>query len=201
MTRDTQGPRVASGGVKTRDLAYIAVFAALTAVLGLVPAVQIGPVPITAQTLGVMLAGSVLGARRGFLSQLLFLVLVAIGLPVLPGGGGGLAVFAGATAGYLISWPIAAFVIGLLVERFWMRYDAVWGTVANVVGGIGVVYAIGVPVLKAVSGLPWGDAVWLGAAVFIPGDVVKAVVAAVIAVQVRRSYPVIERPRRTVAVR
>ena len=49
------------------------------------PAIQVGPVPITAQTLGVMLAGSILGARRGFLSQLLFLVLVAIGLPVLPG--------------------------------------------------------------------------------------------------------------------
>ena len=85
--------------MKTKDLAYIALFAAITAVLGLVPAVQVGPVPITAQTLGVMLAGSILGARRGFLSQLLFLVLVAIGLPVLPGGGGGLAVFAGATAG------------------------------------------------------------------------------------------------------
>jgi len=201
VTGATPAPRVASAVVKTRDLAYIALFAAITAVLGLVPAVQIGPVPITAQTLGVMLAGSILDARRGFLSQLLFLVLVAIGLPVLPGGGGGLAVFAGATAGYLISWPIAAFVVGLLTERFWARYNLAWGTVANVVGGIAVVYAIGVPVLKAVTGLPWSDAVWLGAAVFIPGDLVKAVVAAVIAVQVRRSYPVIERPRRAVAAR
>jgi len=186
--------------VKTRDLAYVALFAAITAVLGLVPAVQIGPVPITAQTLGVMLAGSILGARRGFLSQLLFLVLVAIGLPVLPGGGGGLAVFAGATAGYLISWPIAAFVVGLLTARFWARYNLAWGTVANVVGGIVVIYAIGVPVLVAASGLPWHDALWLGAAVFIPGDLVKAVLAAVIAVQVRRSYPVIERPQRAAAL-
>ena len=187
--------------MKTKDLAYIALFAAITAVLGLVPAVQVGPVPITAQTLGVMLAGSILGARRGFLSQLLFLVLVAIGLPVLPGGGGGLAVVAGATAGYLISWPIAAFVIGLLTERFWARYNLAWGVLANVVGGIVVVYAIGVPVLKAVAGLPWSDAIWFGAAVFIPGDLIKAVVAAVIAVQVRRSYPVIERPQRAAALR
>jgi biotin transport system substrate-specific component len=187
--------------VKTKDLAYIALFAAITAVLGLVPAVQIGPVPITAQTLGVMLAGSILGARRGFLSQLLFLALVAIGLPVLPGGGGGLAVFAGPTAGYLFSWPVAAFVVGLLTERFWARYNLALGVGANVVGGIVVVYAIGVPVLKAVSGLPWSDAIWFGAAVFIPGDLIKAVLAAVIAVQVRRSYPVIERPRRAAAVR
>ena len=187
--------------MKTKDLAYIALFAAITAVLGLIPALQVGPVPITAQTLGVMLAGSVLGARRGFLSQLLFLALVAVGLPVLPGGGGGLAVFAGATAGYLISWPIAAFVIGLITERVWDRYNVAWGVLANVVGGIVVVYAIGVPVLKAVTGLPWTEALWFGAAVFIPGDLVKAVIAAVIAAQVRRSYPVIERPRRAVPAR
>ena len=74
--------------MKTRDLAYIALFAALTAVLGLVPTIPIGPVPITVQNLGLMLAGSILGARRGLLSQLLFLVLVAVGLPVLGGSGG-----------------------------------------------------------------------------------------------------------------
>jgi biotin transport system substrate-specific component len=184
--------------VKTRDLAYIALFAAITAVLGLVPAIAVGPVPITAQTLGVMLAGAILGARRAFLALLLFLVLVAIGLPVLPGGGGGLAVLAGPTAGYLFSWPIGAFVVGLLTERFWTRYDLARGLVANVVGGIVVVYAIGVPVLKLVTGLPWSTALWSGAAVFIPGDLIKAVIAAAIAVQVRRSFPVIERPTRFV---
>jgi biotin transport system substrate-specific component len=187
--------------VTTKDLAYIALFAAITAVLGLVPAVAVGPVPITAQTLGVMLAGSILGARRGFLSQLLFLVLVAIGLPILPGGGGGLGVFAGATSGYLVSWPIAAGVIGLLTERFWTRYNVAWGVLANIVGGIVVVYAIGVPVLQLVTALPWGKALWLGAAVFIPGDLAKAVLAAAIAVQVRRSYPVIERPQRRLSLR
>ena len=122
--------------MKTKDLAYIALFAAITAVLGLVPAIQVGPVPITAQTLGVMLAGSILGARRGFLSQLLFLVLVAIGLPLLASGAGGLAVFAGPTAGYLISWPIAAFVVGLLTERFWARYNVAWGVAGRAIGRV-----------------------------------------------------------------
>jgi len=187
--------------VTTKDLAYIALFAAITAALGLVPGVFVGPVPITAQTLGVMLAGSILGARRGFLSLLLFLVLVAIGLPLLAGGAGGLAVFVGPTAGYLFAWPVGAFVIGLLTERFWARYNAVRGLLANIVGGIVVIYAVGVPVLVAVAGLHWGNALWLGAAVFLPGDLLKAVIAAVIAVQVRRSYPVIERPQRGLAVR
>jgi biotin transport system substrate-specific component len=187
--------------VKTKDLVYIALFAAITAVLGLVPAIQVGPVPITAQTLGVMLAGAILGARRGFLSQLLFLVLVAIGLPLLASGHGGLAAFTGPSAGYLISWPIAAFVVGLLTERFWGRYNLAWGILANVVGGILVIYAIGVPVLAAIANLSPEAAIVSGALPFLIGDGIKAVLAAAIAVQVRRSYPVIETPQRAVALR
>ena len=187
--------------MKTRDLAYIALFAAIIAVLGLVPAIAIGPVPITAQTLGIMLAGSILGAKRGFLSVLLFLVLVAIGLPLLASGRGGLAPFTGTTAGYLFSWPVAAFVIGLLTERFWARYNLALGVLFNVVGGMVVIYLIGVPVLAAIGNLPLGAAIAGGALPFLVGDLIKAVVAAAIAVQVRRSYPVIERPQRTVAAR
>jgi biotin transport system substrate-specific component len=187
--------------VKTKDLAYIALFAAITAVLGLVPAISVGPVPITAQTLGVMLAGAILGARRGFLSQLLFLVLVALGLPLLASGTGGLAPFVGPSAGYLFSWPIAAFVVGLLTERFWARYNLAWAILANVIGGIVVIYAIGVPVLAAVANLSPKAAIVSGALPFLIGDGIKAVLAAAIAVQVRKSYPVIERPQRAVSLR
>ena len=187
--------------MKTRDLAHVALFAAILAVLGTLPAIPVGPVPVTAQTLGVMLAGSVLGARRGFLAVALFLVLVAIGLPLLSSGAGGLAPFAGPTAGYLFSWPIAAFVIGWLTERSWDRYNVLRGTLVNVVGGIVVIYAVGVPVLKAVAGLPWGEALTAGALPFLPGDLFKAFVAAAVADVVRRSYPVIERPRRAAGTR
>jgi biotin transport system substrate-specific component len=186
--------------VRSRDLVHVALFAAITAVLGLVPAVNVGPVPITAQTLGVMLAGSILGARRGFLSQLLFLVLVAVGLPLLPGGRGGLSVFAGPTAGYLLSWPVAALVIGLLTERVWRRYNLGWGVLANVLGGMVLIYAIGVPVSAAVLGVSPATTL-AGALIFLPGDLVKAVIAAAVAVQVRRSYPVIEPRDRAVATR
>jgi biotin transport system substrate-specific component len=177
----------------------VALFAAITAALGLVPAVAVGPVPITAQTLGVMLAGAVLGAKRGFLSQLLFLVLVAVGLPLLAGGHGGLSVFVGPTAGYLYSWPLGALVTGAITEAAWRRFNLAWALLATVVGGILVVYAIGVPFVPV-----FADGVTLrqsftGSFVFLPGDAVKAVVASVVAVQVRRAYPVIERPRRAVA--
>ena len=187
--------------MKTRDLAYVALFAAVIAVLGTIPAIPVGPVPITAQTLGVMLAGAVLGARRGFLAVLLFLVLVALGLPLLASGAGGLAPFVGTTAGYLYSWPIAAFVIGWLTERSWDRYNVLRGTLINVVGGILVIYAVGVPVLKAIGELTWGQALTGGALPFIPGDLFKAFAAAAIADVVRRSYPVIDRPRRVADTR
>src|SRR4051794_41551365 len=82
-----------------------------------------------------MLAGAVLGARRGGLALLLFLLVVAIGLPVLAGGRGGLSVFAGPSAGFLFSWPLAAFVTGLLTGAFWRRFQPARALVATLVGG------------------------------------------------------------------
>ena len=186
--------------MKTKDLAYIALFAAITAVLGLVPTIPIGPVPITVQNLGLMLAGSILGPRRGFLSQLLFLVLVAVGVPVL-GGSGGLGAIFSPYAGYVLAWPVGAFLVGLMTARFWGRYNVIWGVLANVLGGVLVVDAIG----ALVFGLNGNHAFWVvvasGFLVFLPGDIAKAFVASVVADGVRRSSPVIERPRRAVAVR
>jgi biotin transport system substrate-specific component len=184
--------------VKTRDLAYIALFAALTAVLGLVPTIPIGPVPITVQNLGLMLAGSILGARRGFLSQLLFLVLVAVGLPVL-GGSGGLGAIFSPYVGYVLAWPVGAFLVGLLTERFWGRYNVIWGVLANVLGGVLVVDAVGALVFGLVEHSAFWPVFVSGFLVFLPGDTAKAFIAAVVADGVRRSYPVIERPRKTVA--
>ena len=123
---------------RTRDLTQIAVFAGIVAALGVVPAITIpGPgVPITLQTLGVMLAGAVLGSKRGFSALLLFDVLVLAGLPLLAGGRGGLAVLASPTVGYFIGFPIAAFAVGWLVERFGNPFRILPGIVSTVVGGV-----------------------------------------------------------------
>ncbi len=99
------------------DLARVAVFAALIAVLGLPGSFPVfGGVPITAQTLGVMLAGAVLGPWLGALSVTVLLALVAVGLPLLAGGRGGFGVFLGPTAGYALGWILGAIVIGLIVH-------------------------------------------------------------------------------------
>ncbi|MEL6222865.1 MAG: biotin transporter BioY [Cyanobacteria bacterium J06627_8] len=178
----------------TRDLVYIAVFAALVAALGLIPPIPLPfiPVPITAQSLGVMLAGAILGARRGACALLLFLVLVAIGFPLLSGGRGGFGVFLGPSGGFLLGFPLGAFTVGWFIERWWKRLNLGLAILATMIGGIGVVYALGIPWLALASQTSLAKAA-IGSLVFIPGDVVKAVIAAIATVNVRRTYPLIQR--------
>lgn len=169
-----------------RDLARVAVFAALIVVLGTVTVPLPGGVPITAQTLGVMLAGTVLGPRRAPLAVLLVLVLAAIGLPVLAGGRGGLGVFVGPTAGYLLGWVAGTVVIGLIVHRARITW---WRTALGaVVGGILVVYAFGIPVQALVLGVDLAPTA-LSSLVFLPGDLLKAAAATVLTLALVRAYP------------
>ena len=180
------------GGARQLDaasLARVAVFAALVAVLGLPGGFSIaGGVPITVQTLGVMLAGAILGPRLGALSMAVLLALVAIGLPLLAGGRGGIGVFFGPSAGYLAGWIVGSFVIGLIVHAGG-RKPVMWRTfVSMLVGGILVIYAVGVPVQSMVTRLPLGETAMLSLA-FIPGDLVKAVAATVIVMTLVRAYP------------
>jgi biotin transport system substrate-specific component len=171
------------------DLARIAVFAAIVAVLGLPGGLSVfGGVPITAQTLGVMLAGAVLGPWRGALSMVVFLALVALGLPLLSGGRGGAGVFAGASAGYLVGWIAGAFVIGLIVHAGGRRLTWTRTGLGIVLGGIVTVYAFGIPVQSFVTRIPLAQTAQLSA-VFLPGDLVKAAIATAITMTLVRAYP------------
>lgn len=168
------------------DLARIAVFAALIIVLGLISIPLPIGAPLTGQTLGVMLAGLILGAKRAPLSVLLVLALAAVGLPVLANGRGGLGVFVGPTAGYLIGFVIGAFLIGLIAHRgafTWWK-----AALASIVGGVLVVNLCGIPVLALVTGVPLG-ATAIGSLAFLPGDIIKAVIATALAVGLYRAYP------------
>ncbi|RYD46045.1 MAG: biotin transporter BioY [Sphingomonadales bacterium] len=161
----------------------IALFTAIIVVLGVIPPIMLGffPVPIHAQSLGVLLAGVVLGARKGTFSVLLLLVLVAIGLPVLSGGRGGLAVFLSPTAGYLIGFVPAAFVAGWVADKVARSAVAGWRLFAGfLLGGvIGVLidHTFGIGWLIAYVGLAPADAI-IGNLIFIPGDLAKAAIAA-----------------------
>ncbi len=171
-----------------RSLAYVALFAALIAVLGLIPPVSLPlGVPITAQSLGIMLCGTVLGAKRGALAVLLFLALVAAGLPLLSGGRGGLGVFAGPSAGFLIGFPVAAYVAGLVMER--STLPVVWAAGAGaVIGGIGVLYVFGIAGLSVMLDKTLAEAAKV-AIVYLPGDLIKVVLCALVTQGLARMRP------------
>ena len=177
-----------------RDITRIAVFAAIIAVLGLPGAIPlVGGVPITAQTLGVMLAGVVLGPWRAAAAVTVFELLVFAGLPLLSGGYGGVGVFVGPTAGYLIGWIPGAFVIGAIV-RADIRPPHVWRIVVGcVVGGIALVYALGIPVTALVLGLPLGPTA-LSSLAFVPGDLIKVIITTAVALALYKAYPRAFRP-------
>ena len=179
--------------MSTRDIVLIALFAALMAVLGAFPPLMLPiiAIPVTAQSMGPMLMGGILGAKRGVLSMLLFLVLVLIGLPFLSGGRGGLAPFAGPWSGFIFGWVAASFTIGWMVERFWARLGPVSAFGICVVGGIGVVYLVGVPWFALFSDVDPFTAFMSSAIAFIPGDLVKAAVATAAIISVKRAYPLI----------
>ena len=182
----------------TTDLALVASFAALIAVCAIAPPVPAAAgVPVTLQTFGVLLAGLVLGARRGAAAVALYVVVGLAGVPVLAGGAGGPGVLAGPTVGYLLAFVPAAAVAGLLagtarrVRPAW-RYAVLAG--AGLVAGLGVIHSLGIAGLAVRAGLSVPAAV-AADLVFVPGDAVKALVAAGVAVGVGRAFPALLRER------
>lgn len=173
-----------------KNVALIALFAALIAALGLIPKITLlSGIPITAQSMGIMLCGTVLGAKRGALAVLLFLVLVAVGLPLLAGGRGGLGVFTTPWAGFLFGFPVAAFVTGFIVEKWRGENLALIAGVAAVIGGIGALYLVAVPYYMVMKPAGLSEALITAMMPFMPGDLIKAVVAGVITGALYKARP------------
>lgn len=137
-------------------------------------AIPLQPVPITGQTFGVLLVGAALGWRRGALALLLYVLQGVAGLPVFAGGASGVARLLGPTGGYLIGFVFAAALTGWLSERGWDRRFL--STLLAMALGNLVIYAFGLPWLAHIVG--WERAITAGLLPFIPGDVLKAALAA-----------------------
>jgi biotin transport system substrate-specific component len=176
----------------TRDIALVAAFAALISASAYVGAIPVGSagVPITLQTLTVMLAGCVLGPVRGFSAVTLYLALGAVGLPVFAEHSSGIGVFTGPSGGYLLSFPIAAALGGFLVAHVARdrRTRALVVFACSIAASILVIHPLGilgmmlhfdVSFLEAAA---WDVPFWLG-------DVVKTSLVAMIAAEVHRAFP------------
>ena len=162
-----------------RDAILVVAAAALTALAAQVSfTLPWTDVPYTLQTGAVLLSGTALGARRGLLAMVLYVVAGAVGLPVYAGGDSGLARLVGATGGYLVGFVVAAWLVGRLAERRWDR--SVPYSAALMLLGTAVIYLFGVPVLVLATGMPITNAIWSGAAVFVPWDLAKVAAAAIV---------------------
>ncbi|GHC49430.1 biotin transporter BioY [Neogemmobacter tilapiae] len=172
-----------------KNIAYVALFAALVVALGTTPALTLpgGIPPITAQTFGILLCGTVLGARLGGLAVLVFLGIVALGFQVLPGGRGGLGVFVGGSAGFLVGFPVAAFVAGLVMRASTLP---VWlaAAVAGVIGGIGALYPLGILGMSIALEKPMIEAA-VACIAYLPGDLIKIALCAAVTHSIAQMRP------------
>jgi biotin transport system substrate-specific component len=174
-----------------RGMVFSALFAALLVVSSFLN-IHLGftPIPITLENMVVMLAGAILGPVYGFFSMALVVVLTTLGLPLLHGSGG-LRLILGPTGGFIWMYPFAALLIGWAVNRIKGR-----GTLAFVslfaaleLFGSLLLYVTGVPWLAHVAGFSLQKALAAGCYPYLPGDAVKAVIAALIVLPVRKVFP------------
>ncbi|MET4061392.1 biotin transport system substrate-specific component [Arthrobacter sp. UYP6] len=181
------------------DLSLIAVFAALVAAFSLLPGVPLGAgVPITLQTLAVMLTGIILGPSRGAAAVALFLAAGLAGLPIFSGFSGGLGVLAGPSAGYLLAFVPAAFAVGLLsraVLRRTRRARFPLLFAAAMAASFIFVHPMGIAGLMINAKLEFPAALVADMA-FWPGDVLKNLLAAAVGVSVFTAFPRLAAPRR-----
>lgn len=172
--------------IKTRDMILVALFTALTAI-GAFIKIPIQPAPITLQFLFTALSGVILGSKLGALSQLIYVVLGLIGIPIFTKPSSFSYIFE-PTFGYLIGFIIGAFVIGKISET--TKRPTFKRLFIACISGIIVIYAVGVPylyiILKYVTNTPVSifTSLKIGFIIFLPGDIIKSILTSIIGFKV-----------------
>lgn len=163
------------------DFCFIGIMAAVTAVMAQISIPMPMGVPMTMQTFAVTLAGIILGSRRGALSMLVYLLIGVVGVPVFSNFTGGLPSLVGPTGGFLVSFPIMAYLIGLGIEfknRLLFVLLLILGTLSN--------YVIGVLFYTVITGSSVIAGITACVLPFIPTAVLKAILASILGIQVKQ---------------
>lgn len=168
--------------MKTKQLAYCALFAAFIAVASQI-SIPMTPVPINLAVLAVLSAGAVLGLKYGTLSVVVYILLGCVGVPVFSSFRGGLGVIAGVTGGYIVGYIIIALVTGFVCERT----EKLKFVIPAMILSVALCYTLGTVWYCILTGTPAGAALASCVIPFIPGDIVKIVVAVLIFKRVKRS--------------
>ena len=160
-----------------KGIVYASLFGALTAA-GAFIVIPVPPVPITAQTFFLNTAAVLLGGSLGALSQFIYVMLGVVGIPVFSGGKAGIGVIFGPTGGYLLGFIIAAFMIGKIAGA--KRGAGIFWHIFAMLAGMVIIYSLGITQLALVAKISFKKALAIGVLPFIPGDIIKILLAAII---------------------
>ena len=172
--------------MKTRDLVVCSLFAAMTAVLSQISIPLPNGIPLTLQLLAVFLCGVILGAKKGFISTLVYVVLGAIGLPVFAGFTGGFQYIVGYSGGFIISFPLVAFIIGFVSEKT----DNMVLILLSTILGLIVSYTIGTLVFSLVTNTSISASLAACVIPFIFTDLLKCFIATVIGLKLKENISI-----------
>lgn len=168
--------------LKIRDITITAIFTALTAILAQVSIpLPFSPVPITFQVMAVYISAIILGSRLGTLSQIIYILLGAIGIPIFVNFQGGLNVVFGPSGGYLISYPIVAFIVGKISDKNLSHIQST----AILIASLLLCYGMGIVQLSFITNITIKKALVIGVLPFIPLDVIKIALAYLLGGKIR----------------
>lgn len=168
-----------------RKLLYAGMFTAIMSIMAQIALpIPFSPVPVTLQVMAICLAGAILGSKTGFISILTYDLLGIIGVPVFSNFHGGLSSLLSPGGGYIIAFPIAAYIIGLILERNEIN---VFKVVIAMSAGLIVIYLFGMIQMKILLGLTWAKAFMMAVGVFLPLDLIKIVLSSFIVIPVRKA--------------
>ena len=174
-----QDKEINKKGLAILDMCYIAIFAAIIAVLAQISVPMVSGVPVTLQTLAIALAGIVLGGKRGALAAIVYLILGAVGLPVFAGLKGGIGVLFGMTGGFIISFPLLAFAAGTAADAAAGKetLSRIFIIAAGLAIGAVLNYAVGTIWFAVVSGSSIATGIAACVAPFVVNDIIKFILA------------------------
>lgn len=168
--------------MSTRQLALIGIMSAVICILGPL-SLPIGLVPISLTNLVIYFSLYALGQKKGTISYVVYLLIGLVGLPVFSGFSGGFVKLAGPTGGYLIGFIFMAFISGIFIDRFSSKiYICIFGMILGTV----ITYLFGTAWLAYVAKMPFNTALYAGVIPFIPGDLIKIIIAALIGPQIKK---------------
>lgn len=172
--------------ISTKEMSIVAVFTSLTAI-GAGISIPLGEVPITMQSLFVILSGLILGPKLGALSQIIYIILGLIGIPIFAGFTGGPQSIMKPSFGFVIAFVFAAYIVGKLSHSSkYLSKNRIW--IASLLGTI-TLYLIGIPYMYYMlnivmgKGLSFNTIMKIGCIIFLPGDFLKFIIASIIAIK------------------